>query len=544
MLLVGGLLAASTAAVYATGGTTYSFVHVAYIPILLAAFFFGPVGGVLGGVVAGVCIGPLMPLDVQAGIEQTTVNWVLRALLFAGVGAVAGTLSALLRRQIDVVRRLGLFDPVTMIPNRSQLIEDLTGAIAKSRAGDRFSLVTVGLESLSSVQSAFGDGPADGLRRAIAARLKEVLPPPTKFYDLGGGLFAAGPLTHADPNDAERDAAALVRAFSERVVVDNLPLLPDAHAGVAAYPDNGAEAAGLVRASVSAYRESVELGRPQGRFDESHDIARRKALQLVGDLQAALRLEGELTLAYQPKVRIDNGQCVGVEALLRWNHPRHGLLLPGRFIEAVERTALIQPLTLRVADIALRQLASWGDRGIDLHVSINVSTRNLLDDVFLASLRKALVDRPGVGKRLQLEVTETSMMEARDEANGALRSFREFGVTAALDDFGTGHSSLAYLNDLTVDDLKLDRSFLRRILTDRKARLLVENTIRTAHQLGLRVVAEGVEDAETLTCLGDAGCDLVQGFLIARPLAPNDLEEWLRGRLPRMTADERDSNAA
>ena len=524
ILLVGLLVAGAAAVVYATGGSAFSFVHVAYLPILVAGYFFGLPGGVLAGLMAGIALGPFMPLDVEAGSSQTTLNWVVRTIMFTGVGAVAGLLASLLRRQLEAAKRFGFHDPLTQLPNRAQLVEDLTGRLGRPRPAEPLAVVTVGIGSFPSIQSAFGDRLAAALRQADVVRLKERLPSGAVLYDLGGARFAV-------TADAEPDllAAALVDTLTEQVVIEGIPLLGTAHAGIASYPEDDTSAEGLVRASVSAFRDAIELDQPRVRFDQSHDLARRDALRLVADFQSALRSADQLMLAYQPKVDLETGSCAGVEALVRWQHPERGLLMPGRFIELVERTALIQPFTIEVIRLAVRQLLEWAARDVALTIAVNVSTRNLLDPAFADFVARELADSV-LASKLQFEVTETSLMTAREEANRALRSFRDMGVKVALDDFGTGHSSLAYLRDLAVNEIKLDRSFLQNLVSDRRARVMVENTIRVAHELGLRVVAEGIEDAATYEYLRNAGCDLGQGFLIARPLPAAEVEQWLAGR--------------
>jgi EAL domain-containing protein (putative c-di-GMP-specific phosphodiesterase class I) len=301
--------------------------------------------------------------------------------------------------------------------------------------------------------------------------------------------------------------------------------------GIGRYPDHGSDARAVLRASVAALREAERLGLPYAIYDERNDQARRRVASLLPDLHQALRTGDQLALHYQPKLKLDTGLCIGVEALIRWTHPERGPIPPGQFIGLAEKTALIGPLTEWVLAAALRQLAVWKRDGIGLSIAINASVRNLEDPAFPVIVADRLAHYGVDPSRLEIEITESALMSAPDRVRLALNELRGLGVSVALDDFGTGHSSLTYLRDLPANTLKLDRSYLRNLRTDHKSRLIVRSTIETAHELGFRVVAEGIEDRESYERLGDLACDIGQGFYICRPLPAAELCGWLRSRM-------------
>ena len=238
---------------------------------------------------------------------------------------------------------------------------------------------------------------------------------------------------------------------------------------------------------------------------------------------------GEIVVFFQPQVALPAGGAVGVEALVRWHHPERGLLPPGVFLALVEQAGLMGQLTLHVLEHSLVQCAAWRAEGLDLRVAVNLAAPNVADPALPAGVA-ALLERTGVpADRLKLEITETIVMADPVHARPVLDGLRDLGVALALDDFGTGHSSLSYLKELPVSELKLDRSFVSGIVGDARDLAIVRATVELARTLGLRVVGEGVEDAETLRVLGELGCDEAQGFYLSRPVPAAELAQWLGG---------------
>jgi EAL domain-containing protein (putative c-di-GMP-specific phosphodiesterase class I) len=251
---------------------------------------------------------------------------------------------------------------------------------------------------------------------------------------------------------------------------------------------------------------------------------------MVGELRRALD-EGQLVLHFQPKVDLQSGRVVGAEALVRWQHPR-GLIAPAEFVPVAERTGLIKPLSRYVLDRALCQCRAWRDDGLELRVSVNLSARNLLDPTLPEDVLRLLTKWGIPEELLELEITESTIMIDPKRAMEVLARLHTMGIALSIDDFGTGYSSLVYLKELPVNELKIDRTFVARMAENRGDAFIVRSTIDLAHNLRLKVVAEGVEDEETLRELGRLGCNIVQGFHVSRPLPPDEFRAWLaeRGR--------------
>jgi EAL domain-containing protein (putative c-di-GMP-specific phosphodiesterase class I) len=269
------------------------------------------------------------------------------------------------------------------------------------------------------------------------------------------------------------------------------------------------------------------LGHSRFNPGQEHETAIR--LTMLGDLRRALD-HGEFELHYQPKMAVRTGEVIGAEALARWRHPARGIVAPNDFIPVLEGTSLIHRFTAQVLDLALAQTRAWSDDGHRIPVAVNVSTRSLLDDAFPDAIEAAL-RRAGVpGDLLCIEITENTVMADPDRAVRVLHRIRALGVTTAIDDFGTGYSSMAYLRILPVDEIKVDRSFVRDMDTDHSNFVLVESTVDLGHNLGLVVVAEGVENDSTAAALDELGCDSAQGYHYARPLMPEDFLSFLNAR--------------
>jgi EAL domain-containing protein (putative c-di-GMP-specific phosphodiesterase class I) len=262
-------------------------------------------------------------------------------------------------------------------------------------------------------------------------------------------------------------------------------------------------------------------------YDAAYDPHSPKRLELIGALGRAIR-ENQLVLHYQPKIHIKSGRVCGFEALLRWDHPELGFISPGDFIPIAEHSNLIYYLTLWVLENGIRRCKQWLMDGVEISVAMNLSARNLLDDRIVLDLRRLLEEYQLPPHLLELEITESTIMADPSRAEAALERIHQLGVALSVDDFGTGYSSLAYLKRLPVQTLKIDSSFVQTMLSDEQDEIIVHSTINLAHNLGLHVVAEGVETADVYQRLMEFGCDEAQGFYMARPLASDAADIWLK----------------
>ncbi|MER8224995.1 bifunctional diguanylate cyclase/phosphodiesterase [Streptomyces sp. NPDC094143] len=425
-----------------------------------------------------------------------------------------------------------LRDPLTGLPNRQWLLERIWTALDDAERIDaRAALMLIDLDRFRSVNDTLGHLAGDRLLLQIADRLRVALPRGAEAARLGGDEFAVLLPVADSTTSATRIARQLVTALSSPLDLDGLTLVLEASAGVAVFPDHALDAEGLLRrADVAMYqakrdRTGVEV------YESKRDSNTPDRLGLLGDLRRALDAH-EVHLHYQPKVRFD-GQVAGLEALVRWVHPERGKVPPDEFIAIAESSGLMPHLTEYVLETALGQVARWRAQGLFVPVAVNVSPRDVHTPGFAGSVAARLARHGVPAGALQLEITEHVLLEDPQRAADTLNGLTAHGVKMSLDDFGTGYSSLVHLRRLPVSELKIDRSFVARLVLDHEDAEIVRCTVDLAHSLGLLVVAEGVEDDETWERLRDLGCDAVQGWLVAAAMPPEETTAWLRARGPR-----------
>jgi diguanylate cyclase len=457
------------------------------------------------------------------------------AFAAAGVGllAVAGFLLLALGYQRQLIRQAAasqhqaLHDPLTGLPNRELFADRVAQA---TRASDRglqpAALLLLDLDRFKDVNDTLGHHHGDLLLREVATRLTGTLRAVDTVARLGGDEFAVL-LPDASADGAAAVAQKVRAALHQPLTLDGVGLDLDASIGIAVYPDHGADAAELLQHADVAMYIAKQTHAGFVVYDPAVDQHSPRRLALLGGLRRALERD-ELVLHYQPKADLHSGRVLGVEALVRWQHPAHGLLGPAEFIPLAERTGLIHPLTRWVLDAALRQAAAWRRAGHELSVAVNVSTRSLLDRDFPDQVADRLAAFEVPASALMLEVTESAVMADPALALDVLGRLHALGVGLALDDFGTGYSSMAYLKALPVDELKVDRSFVGHMASSNSDAVIVRSTIDLGHNLGLHVVAEGVENRDTWDQLAALGCDTAQGYHLGRPMPAADLERWLQ----------------
>ena len=385
------------------------------------------------------------------------------------------------------------------------------------------------LDRFKEVNDSLGHPAGDQLLCRVGERMRDAVRGSDTVARLGGdefGLLLPDLGTRADALPViERIRAALERPID----VQSLPLAVEASIGIAVFPDHGADAQVLIQRADVAMYDSKRDGASFQFYDEGSHEYDLNRLTLVAELRRAIAGH-ELLLHYQPKAALESGEVRSVEALLRWNHPERGMVFPDSFIPIAQETGLIGPLTLYVIEAALRQGREWRDAGLDLSISVNLSTRNLLDRE-LPTQVAALLSRWGMEPRcLELEVTESSMLANPTRAKAVLQALSELGIRLSIDDFGTGYSSLAYLRQLPVDEIKIDRSFVMGMGDEADDAVIVRSTVDLGRNLGLDVVAEGVETLELWNRLRDLGCQTAQGYFLSRPVGPQELATWLRSR--------------
>ena len=414
-------------------------------------------------------------------------------------------------------------DSLTGLPNRPAFQEAVEQVIA-DREQPAFVLL-MDLDRFKDVNDTLGHRYGDLLLRQVAHRFQEEIGSAGHIARLGGDEFAVVGRA-ATREEAIEIAWRMAISLREPMELEHIVVDVQASVGIALFPEHGDGVETLLQKADVAMYLAKETGTGVALYDERHDHHSPAKLALTAELRTAVAGD-ELVVWYQPELEFGTGRVMAVEALVRWQHPRLGLLGPGSFVKMAERTNLIKPLTTRVTEIALQRVADWRELGIDVAVAVNISPSVLVDPEFTGRIMEAL-DRVGLPpNRLKLEVTESALMQDPEVARDVLRALDARGIEISIDDFGTGYSSLAYLVDLPVSEVKIDRSFVRRMAEGSRESIVVNSTIDLAHHLGMRCVAEGVEDPRLLLELDALGCDAAQGHAISRPLAAHEATQWL-----------------
>lgn len=445
-------------------------------------------------------------------------------------------------RALADTRRQATTDDLTGLANRRFFYEHLTEALSEPAPGDSLVLLLVDLDRFKEVNDALGHHVGDQLLAQIGPRLGKVLRGGDLIGRLGGDEFAVL-LRGADAAFAIAVAERITAAFEEAFHLDGASLHVDASVGIALAPEHATDGDTLLQRADVAMYQAKRANDGWRVYEAQGDQHSKQRLETIEQLRSAIA-EGHLVLHYQPKVALATGMPVGVEALVRWDHPQRGLLHPDAFIPLAEQTGLMRPLTLSVLDMALQQCRAWRDEGLGLTMAVNLSTSSLLDarlrhDVVAALERWGL--EPPV---LELDITEDVVMVDPVRGQDVIHALRELGVAVALDDYGIGFSSLSYLRQLAVDELKLDRLFVRELARGPGAKAIVRCTADLAHALGLRIVAEGVETQGELDVVTRLGYDLAQGFHLRRPAPAADLTPWLRRHVEPWSAVPNPNGAA
>ncbi|GAC1328422.1 MAG: hypothetical protein NVSMB2_27700 [Chloroflexota bacterium] len=416
-------------------------------------------------------------------------------------------------------------DPLTELPNRMLLRDRLTQAIAVgTRKRQSVSLIVLDLDRFKEVNDSLGHHAGDRLLKEVSARLQRTLRSADTVARLGGDEFAVV-LPDTDASSAVSAATKLQRALEPPLMLDGCTLSLAGSMGVAAYPEHGADPDTLLRhADVAMYTAKRARG-GLATYAPEHDSNTSERLTLISALRRAIGVD-DLTLHYQPQVHCASGRLVGVEALVRWWHPQRGLIPPDHFVPLAEQSGLIRRLTRWVIRGALGHSATWRQFGNEFSLSVNLSSHDLLDEHLPEYLSEQFTEFCFAPERLTVEITESALLGDSMRALRVLDDIRAVGVHVALDDFGTGYSSLSYLKEWPVDEIKVDRSFVRNMSAESRDQAIVRATIDLAHSLGLRVVAEGVEDLATFELLSKLGSDRAQGYYIGRPVAASQMGRW------------------
>lgn len=469
------------------------------------------------------------PIAAAIGSEKRTIALLVAiglALLWLILYRIVARASRRLRNQARENDRLARYDQLTGLANRTLFLERVTDLVRLSSARQQsVAVLLIDLDRFTEINNTLGHANGDRVLCEVAQRLRTMFAENAHVARLGADEFAIVAQISDGVVGARGAATAVQETLELPVVIDAVALNVEASIGIAV-PDEQPESSDLLLQRADTALAHARSRASRVHLHSSSDDFDPSRLILLGQVRGALERE-EFVLHYQPKVDLQRGRITGVEVLVRWQHSEHGLLGPGAFIPQIEPTALVGPFTMYVIERALRQMVAWRRRGIDLEMSVNLSARNLLDPALPAQIDELLRRHRVPAERLTVEVTESAALADPDRAIAALEVLRARGIAVSVDDFGTGNASIEYLAALPASELKIDRSFITGMLEDARAEAIVRSTIDLARNLGLTVVAEGIETEDVMERLRVLGAETGQGFLISRPLPAEELTEQL-----------------
>jgi diguanylate cyclase (GGDEF)-like protein len=445
-------------------------------------------------------------------------------------------LEGIVSREKEILR-LAYEDGLTALPNRAMFNEQLGQAVRAARRESRpLAVLLLDMDRFKAINDTLGHPVGDQVLREVGARVRAALRDADVVARLGGDEFAVLLTTGTSEHASVVVAQKILHALEAPLVVEGQTMDVAASVGIARFPEHGDDASALLRAADVAMYVAKRNHSGYGTYDPRHDERRQEFLTLLGELRQAVETD-QLVLHYQPKMDLHDNRATSVEALVRWHHPVRGIVSPMEFVPFAEQTGYIGAITRWVVAKAAGQAAAWHRAGLDIRISVNVTARDLRQqDAFVQTVIGAVNAHQLPPALLSLEITESGLMEDSRTSQATLLRLRELGIATAIDDYGTGYSSLSYLKQLAVNELKIDQTFVSGMEADRRNAAIVRSTIELGHNLGLTVVAEGVETDHELAQLRRFGCDMAQGYRFARPMPAGDCEAWLRRATPEGSA--------
>ncbi len=431
-----------------------------------------------------------------------------------------------LANQKSEIEHKSRHDPLTLLPNRQSIggiIQDAMNSNDDNK--ENLLLCLVDIHGLKEINDSLGHECGDIILRQISERLDDSLRSSDRVGRFGGDKFAVI-LTHSKTSIVDEICHRLLGSLDSPFHVDDRSLFIGATLGIASYPDHADNPQSLIQKAEIALHKAKDSGKDFVIFETQHDKGNLEKLHLANDLRNAIR-DGDLELHYQPQLDLRTGKIAGVEALSRWIHPKHGFISPDTFIDIAERTGIIKQLTEWVLATAIKQCAEWQKSYGSLTMSINLSARNLHDETLGKQISRLIRHWQVIPEKICLEITETAMMADPEHAMRLLNELDQLGVKISIDDFGTGYSSLGYLKKLPVDEIKIDKSFVMNMKDDENDASIIRATVGLAHDLGLSVVAEGVENQESQDLLHTLNCEYAQGYHICKPAPAEEISKLL-----------------
>lgn len=468
---------------------------------------------------------------VKEAIDSYHETRLLLLLLGSATFFIGIVISIVAIRSVSIQAKLlqhqAMYDGLTNLPNRALFADRFNQAILYGRREKQsFALLTMDLNRFKEINDTLGHEAGDTVLQAAAVQVRGCLRESDTVARMGGDEFAVLLATATDLNGSITVARKILAAVKQPVDYKGQKLEIDASLGIVMFPEHGDNPDELLRAADVAMYHAKEGQSGYRIYDEELNDGMVSHLVMQNEIRDAIN-NNELVLHYQPRIDFRNNTINGVEALVRWQHPKHGLLAPDKFIPQAEQSGLIKPLTYYVLRESLMQCAEWKARGMTLPVSVNISAINIQDPEFPGQVARLLEEIDVPASQLELELTETAVMAEPVRAVECIKKLHDLGLQVAVDDFGTGYSSMAYLKELLVARIKIDRSFVTDMIDNHNDAVIVRSTVELGHNLGMKVIAEGVEDQNVWDRLKEMGCDGAQGFYMGRPLDPVEFLAWM-----------------
>ncbi len=521
ILFISALLVIGDYLVGTTGGTHLAYLHVMYFPIVIAGLAFSVYGGIITGIIAGLLLGPGMFMNAAFLTSQPLSSWLIRLIVFACVGALAGLGSSMFRSYLKELENKRITNPVSGLSNLSGLkliFEDLI-----NQGLTPITVIVIDLFQMGRIDRALGAEGTENLIRQVAHNLVNDLGDLCTVGHLHSKRFS---LLVPDGKNLQRVLEKCNNVANKDYQLENIPIFVEMHFGIATYPDDDKDLASLTRKGRLAIDSAKDHSQRFGYFETETAVNAERNLLLLHQLSRAIESR-TLDIYYQPQISLLTGETIGLEALTRWTDPILGEVPPMDFIPLTEETTLINPFTKWLIEETAKKTRELHDAGHHLQVAANFSMKNFLDQSVLTTLHETLAKYQIDPKHFELEVTETAVAMNINNTAEILSKLRKTGLRIAVDDFGTGQASQHYLLELPVDVIKIDRLFVGTMIENSAAAAIVRSSITLGHELGLEVVAEGVETKEQAEQLKKWGCDVAQGYYFSKPIPNQDVIAWL-----------------
>ncbi|WP_027399377.1 bifunctional diguanylate cyclase/phosphodiesterase [Anaerovorax odorimutans] len=506
--------------VYITGGTEFVFCHLIYIPIIISAYFYGVTGGLVTAAIAGISLGPLMPVNVQMGIMQQPINWILRMIFLMAMGLATGIMFDKLRKNKEDLIKKSYKHVITGYPNTNKLKLDLNELIDSKK---EFTLLVFKIVNLDHVNRYIDYKTGEkSIFKVIEVLIKDFNK--NDIYSIYTNELVVL-IRECSIEEAYIKAKEFLDKFKSPCIINGLPVSLRITSGIVNCPLNGIETNELFK-KLGTTLDSKDFD-GNGIYVYENSIAEQNKENYLTFVSLYDVLKNDnLVMVYQPKINIETNEVIGVEALLRYKNNVDGKINIEQIINVAEETGIINDITKWVINNTTKQLKKWKEEGLDIKIAINISSKDLKDNSVIEYTNKCINEYGINSSMLEFELTERTIVENEKKVESLLKSVRDIGLKISLDDFGTGYNSLIHLVNLPIDYIKIDKVFIDNV-EDKNNRSIIEGIINLVKIMGKEVIAEGVETDKQLEILKELGCNNIQGYYFSKPLPPEELKDYI-----------------